>query len=153
MCEGGSYVLWSEAAGAGAAGGRLLSTSCQGRLIVSAPRRSWGGLSSVTGSHSFSPAPFFHSLLFSFILPTSSPLPHLISPQTLSSSPCSQSQSQSSGHVPCSWPQRLAVFLRSSCLVSDLYSSYRVLSCHLHGKPMTGWLKCRKLVSLAGSSN
>lgn len=151
MCEGGSYVLWSEAAGAGAAGGRLLSTSCQGRLIVSVPWRSWGAELRHRQPLLQSCSIFPQSLLFSLILPTSSPLPHLISPQTLSSSPCSQSQS--SGHVPCSWPQRLAVFLRSSCLISDLYSSYRVLSCHLHGKQMSGWFKCRKLVSLAGSSS
>lgn len=114
MCEGSSYVPWRGAAGAAAAAaeGRLGSTSCQGRLFVSVPRRSWGGLSSVTRSHSFSAAPFFpQSLLFSLILPTSSSshfpsqplLVTLLPAPTCPLSTCSSSMASKTG--PCFWQE------------------------------------------------
>lgn len=131
---GGSYILWSRAVGTGAAEGRLRSTSCQVPSFCECSSEEFGGLSSVTGSHSFSPASFFHRVcFFPLILPrhllffVSFPL--IPSPHQLAPSP-----HLSSTHVSCPWPQRLAVFLTSGCLILDFYSSYQVLSCHQHRK-------------------
>lgn len=124
-------------------------------FFVSVPRRSLGGLSAVTRSHSFSPAPFFHRVC-SFPSSCLRPL-HLISPRSLSSSPCCQPppvlSTRSSSMALKDW----AVCLTRRCLISDLYSGDQVLSCHQHGKQMSGcktggWFKCRKLLCLAGSS-
>lgn len=60
-----SHIPWRKAEEAGAAGGQLLSTSCQCRLIVSISWRSRGGWASTAATPSF--------LLF----PQSSSLPHI----------------------------------------------------------------------------
>lgn len=102
----------------------------------------WVFLKGVWGAELRHPQPllqscfvFPHNLNFPPHPASSSPILHLISPQTLFLSPCSQPPS--------------VIFTcftsKTSCLILDLYLSYQVLFCHQLRKQMPG---CKKAAGL-----